>query len=84
MLAVLPFHTLTLLVMSRRMGWDAALHVAWNGGKHSFFTRRALAAHQSAGLPPPLDKPPAAEGSLPALWKVTAHYSITGAFLETE
>lgn len=78
---VLPVHALTLLMVSGRMGWDTALHVAWNGGKHSFFTRRALAAHQSAGLPPPPHKPP--EGSLTAFWKVTAHYSITGAFLET-
>lgn len=81
---VLSFHALTLLMVSERMGWDAALHVAWNGGKRSFFTRRALIAHQSAGLDsPPPHKPPAAEGSLTAFCQVTAHCSITGAFLET-
>lgn len=69
---VLPFHALTLLMVSGRMGWDAALHVAWNGGKHSFFTRRALVAHQSAGLAPPLHKLPTAEGSLTGFCQVPA------------
>lgn len=70
-------------MVSGRMGWDAALHVTWNGGKHSFFTGRALVAHQSAGLAPPPHKPPGAEGPLTAFCKVTAPYSITGALLET-
>lgn len=80
---VLLFHALTLLMVSGRMEWDAALHVAWNGGKCSFFTRRALVAPQSAGLGPPPHKPSPTEGSLTAFCKVTAHYTITGAFLET-
>lgn len=62
------------------MGCCSPCGLEW---RETFFTRRALVAPQSAGLAAPPHEPSPAEGSLTAFCKVTAHYTITGAFLET-